>query len=321
MATNDQKFGGHDPKKNMNRDPVAHGDRVFAPPIRSGGEVGWPLEQPDPALIAGQVRIALAEDLGDGDRTAALLPADRVSRVELITRQEAVICGRAWFEEVFRQLDPRVSVVWQVADGDRVGPGDRLCVIEGPTRALLTGERTAMNFLQTLSGTATRAWRYARVVADLPVRLLDTRKTIPGLRLAQKYAVRCGGCHNHRLGLHDAILIKENHILAAGSIAAALDAAHALAAGVPVEIEVESLAEVEEALAAGATHLLLDNFSPEQMRQAVIQVAGRARLEASGGITLECLRAIAETGVDEISIGDLTKDLDSVDLSMRFLPS
>ena len=178
-----------------------------------------------------------------------------------------------------------------------------------------------MNFLQTLSGTATRARHYAQVVADLPVRLLDTRKTIPGLRLAQKYAVRCGGGHNHRLGLFDAILIKENHILAAGSIAAALAAARDLADGLPVEIEVESLAEVEQALAAGGTHLLLDNFSPEALRQAVRLVAGRARLEASGGITLETLRVIAETGVDDISIGDLTKDLISVDLSMRFLPA
>ncbi len=283
--------------------------------------LGRPFDPPDPAVVAEQVRIALAEDLGDGDRTAALLPAAQVSRVELITRQEAVICGRAWFDEAFRQIDARVAITWRVNDGDRVGPGDCLCRIEGPTRALLTGERTAMNFLQTLSGTATRAGRYAQVVADLPVRLLDTRKTLPGLRLAQKYAVRCGGCHNHRLGLYDAILIKENHILAAGSIAAALDAARALAGGVPVEIEVESLAEVEAALAAGATHLLLDNFSPALMRQAVIQVAGRARLEASGGITLEALRAIAETGVDEISIGDLTKDLESVDLSMRFMAS
>ena len=205
----------------------------------------------DPRIIAEQVRAALVEDLGDGDRTARLLPADQVARVELITRQEAVICGRAWFDETFHQIDGRVVSDWRVSDGDRVGPGDCLCRMQGPTRALLTGERTAMNFLQTLSGTATRARHYAQVVADLPVRLLDTRKTIPGLRLAQKYAVRCGGCHNHRLGLFDAILIKENHILAAGSIAAALAAARDLAEGLPVEIEVESLAEVEQALAAG----------------------------------------------------------------------
>ncbi|MBP6807255.1 MAG: carboxylating nicotinate-nucleotide diphosphorylase [Chromatiaceae bacterium] len=273
----------------------------------------------DPRIIADQVRAALVEDLGDGDRTARLLPADQVARVELITRQEAVICGRAWFDETFRQLDGCVAIEWLVADGESVGPGDCLCRMRGPTRALLTGERTAMNFLQTLSGTATRARHYAQLVADLPVRLLDTRKTIPGLRLAQKYAVRCGGCHNHRLGLFDAILIKENHILAAGSIAAALAAARDLAEGLPVEIEVESLAEVEQALAAGATHLLLDNFTTEHLRQAVRLVAGRARLEASGGINLETLRVIAETGVDDISIGDLTKDLVSVDLSMRFL--
>lgn len=279
------------------------------------------LEAPDPGVITEQVRAALVEDLGDGDRTARLLPADQVARVELITRQEAVICGRAWFDETFRQIDGRVVSDWRVGDGDRVGPGDCLCRMQGPSRALLTGERTAMNFLQTLSGTATRARQYAQVVADLPVRLLDTRKTLPGLRLAQKYAVRCGGGHNHRLGLFDAILIKENHILAAGSIAAALAAARDLANGLPVEIEVESLAEVEQALAAGASHLLLDNFSPEALHQAVRMVAGRARLEASGGITLETLRVIAETGVDDISIGDLTKDLVSVDLSMRFLPA
>ena len=278
-----------------------------------------PREVPDPGVITAQVRTALVEDLGDGDRTAALLPEDQFARVELITRQEAVICGRAWFDEVFRQLDERVACDWRVDDGVLVSPGDRLCRIQGPIHALLTGERTAMNFLQTLSGTATRAHQYAQVVADLPVRLLDTRKTIPGLRLAQKYAVRCGGCHNHRLGLFDAILIKENHILAAGSIAAALAAARDLADGLPVEIEVESLAEVEQALAAGATHLLLDNFPIEALRQAVRLVAGRACLEASGGITLETLRVIAETGVDDISIGDLTKDLVSVDLSMRFL--
>lgn len=278
-----------------------------------------PPEPPDPEFITDQVRVALAEDLGDGDCTAALLPADQVAQVELITRQEAVICGRAWFDETFHQIDGRVTSDWLVADGERVGPGDRLCRMRGPTRALLTGERTAMNFLQTLSGTASRARRYAQVVADLPVRILDTRKTIPGLRLAQKYAVRCGGCHNHRLGLFDAILIKENHILAAGSIAAALAAARGLAKGLPVEIEVEDLGEVQQALAAGANHMLLDNFTPEALGQAVRLVAGRARLEASGGVTLGTLRIIAETGVDDISIGDLTKDLVSVDLSMRFL--
>jgi len=276
---------------------------------------------PPAPLIAAHVRAALAEDVGEGDRTAGLLPAQQRSLVEVITRQEAVLCGRAWFDEVFRQLDPTVSASWEAGDGDRLAPGATLCRLAGPTRALLTGERTALNYLQTLSGTATRARRYADAVAGLPVRVLDTRKTLPGLRLEQKYAVLCGGCHNHRMGLYDAILIKENHILAAGSIAAALNAARAVAGGVRVEIEVESLGELEQALSAGATNVLLDNFGLHEMREAVALAAGRARLEASGGITLEGMRAVAETGVDEISVGDLTKDLDAVDLSMRFLSS
>jgi len=270
-------------------------------------------------FIEQQVRAVLAEDLGDGDRTAALLPADQQSRVELITRQSAVLCGRAWFDEVFRQLDPPVLIAWQLADGERAEPNRVLCRLSGSTRALLSGERTAMNYLQTLSGTASRARRYADAVAGLPVRLLDTRKTLPGLRVQQKYAVRCGGCHNHRMGLFDAILIKENHILAAGSIAAALQAAFELAGGLQVEIEVENLDELQEALAAGAAHLLLDNFDLDQLRRAVALAAGKARLEASGGVTLDSIRAIAETGVDDISVGDLTKDVESVDLSMRFL--
>jgi nicotinate-nucleotide pyrophosphorylase (carboxylating) len=274
---------------------------------------------PGADMIAKQVRAALAEDIGGGDLTASLLPGDQRSRVDLITRQEAVICGRSWFDEVFRQLDPGVTTDWRVLDGERVVPDALLCRLRGPSRALLTGERTAMNFLQTLSGTATRARRYADAVAGLPVRILDTRKTIPGMRVQQKYAVRCGGCHNHRMGLYDAILIKENHILAAGSIAAAIQAAKGVAGDVQVEIEVETIAEVEEALAAGATHLLLDNFGLDQLRRAVALSAGRARLEASGGIGLDRVRAIAETGVDDISVGDLTKDVTAVDLSMRFL--
>ncbi|MCB2263471.1 MAG: carboxylating nicotinate-nucleotide diphosphorylase [Candidatus Thiosymbion ectosymbiont of Robbea hypermnestra] len=274
---------------------------------------------PPAALIARQVEAALTEDLGDGDRTAALLPADRKSRVELVTRQRMVVCGRAWFDEVFRRLDPQVRIEWRVADGESVARDRILCGLTGPTRALLSGERTAMNYLQTLSGTASRARVYADAVAGLPVRLLDTRKTLPGLRVQQKYAVRCGGCHNHRMGLFDAMLIKENHILAAGSIAAALQAAFAVADGLGVEIEVESLDELEEALAAGATHLLLDNFDLDQLRRAVTLVAGRARLEASGGVTLDRIRDIAETGVDDISVGDLTKDVTSIDLSMRFV--
>jgi nicotinate-nucleotide pyrophosphorylase (carboxylating) len=277
------------------------------------------LKVPEQFLIEQQVRTVLAEDVGDGDLTAALLPENARSRVEVITRQDAVVCGRAWFDEVFRQLDPTVSAQWQMTDGERANQGRILCHLTGPTRALLTGERTALNYLQTLSGTATRARKYADAVAGLPVRLLDTRKTLPGLRAQQKYAVLCGGCHNHRMGLFDAILIKENHILAAGSIAAALQAAFAVADGVQVEIEVESLDEMQEALAAGATHMLLDNFDLDQLRRAVALGGGTARLEASGGVTLERIRAIAETGVDDISVGDLTKDVESIDLSMRFM--
>jgi nicotinate-nucleotide pyrophosphorylase (carboxylating) len=261
----------------------------------------------------------LAEDVGAGDRTAALLPAEQRSTVEVITRQDIVVCGCAWFDEVFRQLDPAVTVTWEVVDGQRLGPGAILCQLQGPSRALLTGERTALNYLQALSGTATRARRYADAVAGLSVRVLDTRKTLPGLRLEQKYAVLCGGCYNHRMGLFDAILIKENHILAAGSIRAAAEAARAVANGVRVEIEVETLGELAEALAAGIKHVLLDNFGVDQLRQAVALSAGKARLEASGGITLERIRTIAETGVDDISVGDLTKDLKAADLSMRFL--
>jgi len=271
------------------------------------------------ALIEEQVRMALAEDVGSGDLTAALLSERQRSSVEVITRQDAVICGCAWFDEVFSQLDPAVSIEWQVADGDRVDADQILCRMTGPTRALLTGERTALNYLQALSGTATRARRYADAVAGLTVRLLDTRKTLPGLRVQQKYAVLCGGCHNHRSGLFDAILIKENHILAAGSIAAALEVAFKLAGGAQVEIEVESLDEMQEALDAGATHMLLDNFDLDQLRRAVDLGAGKARLEASGGVTINRIREIAETGVDDISVGDLTKDLESIDLSMRFL--
>jgi len=274
-----------------------------------------------PALsqIESQVRVALAEDLGSGDLTAALLPAQQRSRVELITREAAILSGGAWFEAVFRLLDPAVTLQWEAQDGAPIHPGQRLCVLTGPTRALLTGERTAMNYLQTLSGTATRAGRYAAAVAGLPVRVLDTRKTLPGLRLQQKYAVLCGGCHNHRIGLYDAILIKENHILAAGSIPAALAAARTGNPSVTIQIEVENLAELAQALAAGATLILLDNFSLNDLRQAVALTAGRAQLEASGGIDLSTIRAIAATGVDRISVGDLTKDVTAVDLSMRFV--
>ncbi|EGV29048.1 nicotinate-nucleotide pyrophosphorylase [Thiorhodococcus drewsii AZ1] len=270
-------------------------------------------------LIERQVRAALEEDVGSGDLTASLLPAEQIARVELITRESATLCGCAWFETVFRVLDSACRLRWEAGDGDTVQPGQRLCVLEGSVRALLTGERTAMNLLQTLSGTATLARRYADAVAGLPARVLDTRKTLPGLRIQQKYAVLCGGCHNHRIGLFDAILIKENHILAAGSVRAALEAARALGAEVPIEIEVESIAELQEALDAGAGMVLLDNFSLDDLRRAVALNAGRALLEASGGVDLETVRPIAETGVDRISVGALTKDVRAVDLSMRFV--
>jgi nicotinate-nucleotide pyrophosphorylase (carboxylating) len=285
-----------------------------------GGEQGQPRgPATDPVLVETQVRAALAEDRGGGDLTASLLPADQVSRVELITREAAVACGRPWFDAVFRHLDPEVEIDWQVAEGERINAGQRLCLLQGRTRALLSGERTAMNYLQTLSGTATRARRYADAVAGLPVRVLDTRKTLPGLRIQQKYAVRCGGCHNHRMGLYDAILIKENHILAAGSIGAALKAARVLHPGIETQVEVEDLGELREALEAGALLVLLDNFGLADLRRAVELTGGRAVLEASGGISLKTIRAVAETGVDRVSVGDLTKDVTAVDLSMRFL--
>ena len=274
-----------------------------------------------PQDLSETVARALAEDVGSGDVTAALLPADARSRARVISREPAVICGRAWFDEVFRQLDRSVQVAWRVADGAAVAPGDTLCEITGPTRALLTGERTALNFLQTLSGTATAARRYAEAVAHTRARVLDTRKTLPGLRSAQKFATRCGGCLNHRMGLYDLVLIKENHILAAGSIAAAVVAARRLFPALEVEVEVEDLSELDQALAAGADIVLLDNFDLPGLRAAVQRAAGRVRLEASGNVDLENVSAFAETGVDYISVGSLTKHVRAVDLSMRFLPA
>jgi len=273
---------------------------------------------PPRETIAAQVRVALAEDVGTGDRTAALIPADAVGRAHILSREAAVLSGTPWVDEVFRQLDPRVEVEWLAHDGEPIARNQTLCRLSGPARSLLTGERAALNFLQTLSGTATLARRWADAVAGTGARILDTRKTIPGLRLAQKYAVTCGGCHNHRIGLDDAVLIKENHIAAAGSVTAALHAAVANAAGLEIEIEVETLEQLREALAAGARRILLDNFPLERLREAVAIAAGRARLEASGGVTLDTVRAIAETGVDDISVGALTKDVRAVDLSMRF---
>jgi len=280
-----------------------------------------PAAAPPPGL-AEQVARALAEDVGAGDLTAALVPAGRTGRATVITREAAVLCGRPWFDEVFRQLDPSVRVSWYAVEGSAVVPNQLLCRLEGPARSLLTGERTALNFLQTLSATATLARRYAERLAGLPCRVLDTRKTIPGLRLAQKYAVRCGGGSNHRLGLYDGILVKENHIMAAGSIAAAVTAARAQGATVPVEVEVETLDELRQTLDAGADMALLDEFSLDDMRAAVAMnrshPRGPIKLEASGSVTLETLRTIAETGVDFISVGSLTKHVRAVDLSMRF---
>lgn len=267
--------------------------------------------------IREEVRRALLEDIGGGDLTAALIPSDAVCTAHVTSRETAVLCGAAWFDRVFQELSPAVNVTWHVQDGAAITPDQVLCALHGPARVLLSGERTALNFLQTLSGTATLARRYADAVSGLSARVLDTRKTIPGLRRAQKYAVRCGGCHNHRMGLYDGILIKENHIRAAGSIGAALDKVQA-PEGVIVEVEVENLVELEEALVAGARHVLLDNFALDALREAVRVTRGRAQLEASGGVTLENIRAIAETGVDAISVGDLTKNVHAVDLSMRF---
>ena len=269
------------------------------------------------ADIETSVRRALAEDLGNGDLTAQLIPADRLAHASVITREAAVICGTAWVDAVFRQLDPRVAVHWQVADGEAVAADQTLFTLQGPARALLSGERSALNFLQTLSGVATRCSHYAALVQGTGVKLLDTRKTLPGLRLAQKYAVTRGGCHNHRIGLYDAFLIKENHIAACGGIAQAIHRAQQIAPGKPVEVEVENLEELTQALEAGADIVMLDELSLTDMRQAVALNAGRAKLEASGGINETTLRGIAETGVDYISIGTLTKDLKAVDLSMR----
>jgi nicotinate-nucleotide pyrophosphorylase (carboxylating) len=269
------------------------------------------------AEIEANARRALAEDIGNGDITAQLIPAERLAHATVITRESAIICGTAWVDAVFRQLDPRVAVHWQVRDGERASPNQALFHLEGPARALLSGERSALNFLQTLSAVATRCQHYADLVQGTAVKLLDTRKTLPGLRLAQKYAVTCGGCHNHRIGLYDAFLIKENHIAACGGIAEAVKAAHQIAPGKPVEIEVESLEELRQALEAGADIIMLDELSQEEMRQAVAITQGRAKLEASGGVNESTLRAIAETGVDYISIGALTKDVKAVDLSMR----
>jgi len=272
------------------------------------------------AVIRG-VSDALAEDMRDGDITAALVPVEELSRARVITREQGIFCGRAWVDEACRQVDASLQVLWEVEDGDEVEPDQALYFIEGSARSMLTAERTALNFVQLLSGTATLANAYARRVAHTQAKVLDTRKTLPGLRLAQKYAVLAGNGHNHRLGLFDAFLIKENHIAAAGSIEAAVANAKAYRPGAPVEIEVESIAELQQAIAAGADRVMLDDFSLEETREGVKLAASKVEIEASGGVNFDTIGPIAETGVDFISIGDITKRVQPMDLSMRVIGS
>jgi nicotinate-nucleotide pyrophosphorylase (carboxylating) len=276
-------------------------------------------EQP-PADLAQQVEAALREDLGSGDVTASLVPAAQRVRGSVVSREQAVLCGRAWADETFRQLDSKVQLTWHAADGERVVAQQVIFSIAGPARPVLTGERTALNFLQLLSATATAARRFVDAVAGTGCQILDTRKTLPGLRTAQKYAVRCGGARNHRMGLYDQVLIKENHIAAAGSLTGAIEAARHNAAGVTVEVEVETLGELREALSARADIVMLDEFTLEDMRAAVAlnrAQGAAAKLEVSGSVSLDAVRAIAETGVDFISVGAITKNVRAIDLSMR----
>ena len=270
-----------------------------------------------PQYVTDTVSRALLEDVGTGDLTASLIDSSALASATIMTREAGILCGMAFASEAFQQTDPACQLNWLLSDGDSLSAGDELCRIQGPARALLTAERTALNFIQLLSGTATTASRYAARVAHTGVKLLDTRKTLPGLRLAQKYAVACGGCHNHRIGLFDAFLIKENHIAAAGSISAAISTARRAATGKLIEVEVETAEELHQALDAGADRIMLDNFSLEQLCEAVKTARGRAELEASGNVTDETLVSIAETGVDLISIGALTKHVRALDLSMR----
>jgi nicotinate-nucleotide pyrophosphorylase (carboxylating) len=272
---------------------------------------------PPAAQISADIERAFAEDFGAGDATADLLPDDARAQAELTCRESAVMAGIAWFDACFRRMDPDVSIRWHTADGQRVGPGAVICTLSGRARALVGAERTALNFLQLLSGTATRTAEYVAAVAGTSARLLDTRKTVPGLRVAQKYAVRCGGGYNQRMGLYDAILVKENHIIAAGSIAAAVAAGRRLHPALMLEVEVENLDELAQAIAAGVDRILLDNFSPDLMSEAVVLTAGRVPLEASGNVDLQTIAAVARTGVDFISVGALTKHVRAVDLSLR----
>lgn len=272
----------------------------------------------NPAEIAESVSLALAEDVGSGDVTADLIAPETISRATVITREDAIICGIAWFDEVFRQVNPSIQITWHFQDGDPVKANDILCHIKGNARGMLTAERSALNFLQTLSGTATATRRYVDLIAHTNCRILDTRKTLPGLRNAQKYAVRCGGGVNHRIGLYDRVLVKENHIMAAGSITAAVAQARRLHPNIKVEVETEGLKELAEATAAKADIIMLDDYPMELLREAVKITAGRIPLEASGGVNLETVKTIAETGVDFISVGSITKHVRAVDLSMRF---
>lgn len=282
-----------------------------------------------PDDIANTVKHALAEDVGPGDLTAMLVPEDAQAEATIISRDQAIFCGAAWLDEVYKQVDPKVQVEWLVSDGQQVNPNQTLCRIIGNARAMVTGERTALNFLQTLSGTASLAQKFAKRIKGTKAAVRDTRKTLPGLRQAQKYAVCCGGCENHRMGLYDAVLIKENHIIAAGSITEAVRQAKMLrnsdGNSVPIEVEVENIEQLDEAVQAGAELVLVDNFSIPMLNKAVARNAdhkkynrGHAKVEASGGITWENARSIADTGVDYLAVGTLTKDLESVDLSMRF---
>ncbi len=274
---------------------------------------------PPSELIVRDVERALAEDLGPGDATADLLAADALSHAELLCRETAVIAGRPWFDACFLHLDPECRIEWLVDEGQRVGAGTLLCRVSGQARALVSAERTALNFLQTLSGTATCTAQHVAALAGSRTRILDTRKTLPGLRLAQKYAVRCGGGCNHRIGLYDAILIKENHIAAAGSLTAAVQAARARHPDLLLEVEVETMDELEQALAAGVDRVMLDEFSPQRMREAVALAAGRVELEVSGSVDLQALASIAHLGVDYISVGAITKHVQAVDLSFRLV--
>ena len=271
-----------------------------------------------PDDVANAVRLALDEDVGDGDVTAALVAPDATISASVLCREPAVLCGVAWFDEVFRQLHPDISVQWRFGDGDAVPANDIVCTVTGPAAPVLTGERTALNFLQLLSGTATAARSYASAVAGSNTRILDTRKTLPGLRRAQKYAVRCGGCDNHRIGLFDAVLIKDNHIANAGSIAKVVAAARRDNPELTIEVEVTNLAELDEALSAGADVVMLDNFDRAAIGDAVARAGGRAKLEVSGNIELQNLADLASTGVDYISVGALTKNVRAIDFSMRF---